>query len=177
MTEARRDLRLRSATIADAAAIARIHIASWRAAYANELPADLLASLDHAERTDIWRQRIADPENVVRVIEEKQQLLAFCSSGPSHDKDETAGTWEIRNLHVSPELRGGGLGGRLFDDAAQRARSAHAHTLTLWVVETNHPARGFYEKRGMQLDGAHKQHAISDSAYLSEVRYRTTISS
>lgn len=177
MSEARGHLTLRSATSADAAAIARIHIASWRAAYANELPADLLASLDHDERTDLWRERIADPENLVRVIEEKQTLLAFCSSGPSHDKDAAAATWEIRNLHVSPELRGGGLGGRLFDDAVRHAQSANAQTVTLWVVETNYPARRFYEKRGMTCDGAGKLHPISDTAHLAEVRYRMSISS
>jgi ribosomal protein S18 acetylase RimI-like enzyme len=163
---------IRFAQECDAAAIATVHIASWRAAYHDDLPAVLLANLDLDERTRLWQSRVGDPGNHVQVVSNDQGVLAFCSSGFARDADSGPLTWEIRNLHVAPGLRRSGLGGRLFDAAVDLGRESAATELTLWVVETNHPARRFYDQKGMRPDGAQQNYEFSPDAALSTLRYR-----
>ena len=68
-----------------------------------------------------------------------------------------------------------GIGSRLFSAACDRGREQGATALTLWVVSTNVPARGFYESKGMQPDGAEKRRELASDVFLHEVRYRMQV--
>ncbi|WP_160573471.1 GNAT family N-acetyltransferase [Actinomadura physcomitrii] len=57
---------IRTATTADAAAIARLHLSSYRAAYRGLLPDGFLAAYDPAERERRWLQRLRDPDRTWR---------------------------------------------------------------------------------------------------------------
>ncbi len=48
---------VRPATVDDASGIARVHVQSWREAYARQLPADLLAGLEEEPRAIRWASR------------------------------------------------------------------------------------------------------------------------
>jgi len=166
----------RRATPADAEAIARLHIASWQAAYRGVLSDTFLDSQDPVARREAWRDRLASPETAVLVDEGTDGLLGFCACGPSRDADaDRAAVWEIYNLHVAPARRGGGIGTRLFDAGVVLGRGRGARALTLWVVVENVPARHFYERKGMQPDGAQQTHAVGPRAILAEVRYRLSL--
>lgn len=164
---------LRRARLADAAAIAALHVASWKATYAGELPDTFFRRLDVRERTRVWESRLGAADYHVEVMAADTNVLAFCGSGPAHDADDDPRTtWQIHNLHVSPALKRGGLGGRLFDSAVALGRAHEAAQLTLWVAESNQPARRFYEKKGMQPDGARQRYEFERDAALATVRYR-----
>ena len=162
---------IRRATPHDAANIARLHIESWRAAYRSELPPSFLDNQDLAERTGIWQQRLTSSEMHVSLAENGDELLGFCAYGWSRDENAGA-TWEIKNLHVRPELRRGGIGSALFETAVQAGTDTNASELTLWVVESNLPARQFYESKGMTPDGERQRHQLTDKVFLAEIRYR-----
>jgi GNAT superfamily N-acetyltransferase len=103
-------------------------------------------------------------------------LIAFCAHGPSGDEDARSHldvrTWEIKNLHVRPDLRGTGSGGRLFDLAVAHGQRVGAASLTLWVVEGNADARRFYERKGMTTDGGRTTHTLGADGAMPVVRYR-----
>jgi ribosomal protein S18 acetylase RimI-like enzyme len=101
-------------------------------------------------------------------------LEGFIAFGPSRGAPPAVFEWEIYNLHVRPGMHRKGIGGTLFDAAADAGRSAGARALGLWVVSTNQRARAFYEARGMRADGAEQQHAVGDQT-LHEVRYRMSL--
>lgn len=165
-------MRLRRAQLADASAIALLHISSWRAAYSAELPAPYLASLDEAARAEQWRSRMARPQTDVLLAEQDGVLLGFCAHGPAQDTDSSlTSAWEIFSLHVQPQLRGGGIGTILFNEAVSSGLRAGSALLTLWVVATNAPARRFYERKGMQPDGTTKTRELVPGTILHEVRY------
>ena len=165
-------VRVRPATADDAAAIARLHVASWRTAYRGALPDDYLDHLDIGERTRIWQGRLAEPATSVLLHEQDGTLLAFCAMGPTHDADaDPATTWEIYNLHVLPDRKRTGIGGALFDMAAARGCEQGRTRLTLWVVRQNEAARRFYEWKGMAPDGGEQTHPLATGARLREVRY------
>src|SRR3982751_1460991 len=51
-------IRVRQATSPDAASLATIEIASWRAAYQGVMPDALLNGLSHEAKTESWRQNL-----------------------------------------------------------------------------------------------------------------------
>jgi GNAT superfamily N-acetyltransferase len=158
----------------DADAIARLHIASWQATYRDELPAEFLDAQDLGARTAHWEREMGGGVEVL-VADERSEVVGFVACGPTRDEGATGTTFEVYNLHAAPGRHGTGVGGALFDAASSLARDAGATQLSLWVVETNANARAFYERRGMQADGARQVHPLGPGAELREVRYRVAL--
>lgn len=154
-------LRLRDATAADAGAIAALHAANWRSAYADVLDADYLAGRVDADRLAVWTGRLGDPspaqEVVVAEIGDGQFAGFVCHYHGEHPR------WGgfVDNLHSAAAVRGTGAGKALLKEAARRiaARDPEAG-LWLWVFEKNLPARGFYAALG----GAIVERVVSDWA-------------
>lgn len=169
-------VRLRRATETDAAAIARIHVASWRAAYRAELPVAFLAALSETERAQQWLQRLAFRETIVMLAERDGSLVGFCAHGPARATESSlTSAWEIYSLHVAPELRGGGIGSTLFAEVRGHAVRAGAYVLTLWVVATNLPAQRFYRAKGMHADGEARRRELATDVALNEIRFRVSL--
>lgn len=169
----------RLATPADARAIAELHLASWRSAYAPFLRPGILEALELEPHVVEWRRRVGVPRVRIDLAERDGVLVAFCAHGPSGDPDappdDARPIWEIKNLHVRPDLRRTGSGGRLFDMAVDHARAEGAEAVTLWVVERNASARSFYEKKGMHADGGRNTHTLGTDGTMPVVRYRLTL--
>lgn len=164
---------IRRATADDAAAVGGIHVESWNVAYRGIMPDDVIAKTDLAYRTKFWRERIADPEWPVFVIEEEGHCLAFCQMVPSRDEDDDPQrVGHITSLHVLPWLRGRGHGRALMDHVLAEFRRRGFAAVTLWVLEENRDARRFYEKYGFQLDGGTRRYPKTQ---VPEVRYRIRI--
>ena len=167
----------RLATPADARAIAELHLASWRSAYAPFLRPGTLEALELGPHEVEWRRRVGVPRVRIDLVEREGVLIAFCAHGPSGDTDaaESPLIWEIKNLHVRPDLRRSGNGGRLFDMAVAHARAEGARAVTLWVVERNVSARAFYDRKGMRPDGGRTTHTLGADGTMPVVRYRLTL--
>lgn len=90
----------------------------------------------------------------------------------------TYSTWSgapnlyVEDLYVDPELRGGGLGGRLMAELARVALTRGCQRLEL-AVKTDNVARGFYERLGLSRKGSWLPYAVSDAA-LARLAERTT---
>ncbi|HXM39272.1 MAG TPA: GNAT family N-acetyltransferase [Gemmatimonadales bacterium] len=167
-------MKLRRATLADAAAVGRIHVESWNVAYRGIMPDDVIARTDLTYRTKFWGERIADPEWPVFVITEEGDIVAFCQMIPSRDPDDDATrVGHITSLHVLPHLRGRGHGRALVDHVLAEFRRRGFAELTLWVLEENRTARQFYEKYGFRLDGGTRTYP---KTAVPEVRYRIRVS-
>ena len=139
---------LRPATAADAAAIAALHTASWRDAYADILEPAFLAGPIEADRLALWDGRLRDPADgqLVQVAETDGAVVGFVCA--FRDADAKWGSL-VDNLHVSPAMRGHGLGEILLRAAASRLAEHGAQGgLHLWVFEANTAALRFYERLG-----------------------------
>jgi len=143
------ELRLRPATAADAPAIAALHTASWRDAYADILDPAFLAGPIEADRLALWSERLTDPREgqLVHLAEGQDGEVAgfVCAF---RDADPRWGSL-VDNLHVAPWLRGHGVGETLLRGAASRL-AEHGATggLHLWVFEANTAGLRFYERLG-----------------------------
>src|SRR5512146_1401709 len=108
---------VRNARRADIEEIARLHSASWRAAYRPFVPGDLLDAQDLDERRELFTRRFDDGMRFF-VDDSEGALRGFVSLGPALDEYlDPRRVWTIRNLHVSPGLRGRNLGAALLDAA------------------------------------------------------------
>ena len=142
-------VRVRDALADDAAAIAAVHVASWRAAYVGLLPDIVLDGLSVAQRARHWRHVVApDSGDRVVVAESDGQLLGFAQVGPATDADAGPTTGQLATLYVRPEAWGSGVGTLVHDAGLDRLAGDGCDRAVLWMLSTNARAAQFYEREG-----------------------------
>lgn len=142
---------LRSARHEDAAAIAGVHVKSWRTTYSGVLPDSYLLGLDIAGRTAFWK-RLLTPhgDSTVVAVDPVAGVVGFGSCGPTRaDEQPSGGGWagEIYTLYLLSDWHSQGLGRRLFTWLRDTMAAKGLASFMLWVVEAN-PTRFFYEAMG-----------------------------
>jgi GNAT superfamily N-acetyltransferase len=158
---------IREAVRADAEAIARVHVDSWRGAYRGLLPDEVLANLSVERRRRGWESFLGDDASRVLVAEEDGRIVGFASVGPCAEEPDAA---ELFAIYLDPGYWDRGLGRGLMERAVE-AMSGLGHTeAILWVLAANERARRFYEAAGWRTDGGEKTEEIGEP--VSEVRYR-----
>lgn len=85
------------------------------------------------------------PHSEVVVTEHRGQIVGVCAT------QRTGDIAEIRNIAVSAECRGLGLGRRLLDDACIRARSAGIRTLRIATGNSSIGQLSLYQKAGFDI--------------------------
>lgn len=164
---------IRSATIQDAGAIARIHIDSWRVAYKGIVDDVVLEELDIGLKTERWMRILSESLSDTYVFESGGKVSAWISYGKCRD-DDREGFGEIWALYVSPEEWRHGRGRALISFVEEIASNARTADLTLWVLERNLQGRAFYEKIGYKPDGSVKTFELGNQT-LEEIRYRKKV--
>lgn len=168
---------IRSATVADAAAIAGIHVRSWRVTYAGTLAAETLAAVDEVARAALWARRLAGSGDGAILVAEAEDVLGFLQLGPSPDDDaDPTAVGQVLAVHVDPDATGSGVGGALLKRAVRTFSAAGFTAGSLWVVRTNAAARRFYERAGWVPDGTTRREVLAVEGEAGEevtlVRYR-----
>jgi ribosomal protein S18 acetylase RimI-like enzyme len=140
------NLSIRTASPADAEAIAALHVASWRSAYRRILSDRTLGPGLDQDRHEHWRTALAEltPGDIVLLAGD----LAFIAVWQEGDPGFGA---YLDNLHVHPDCRGGGLGRRLLGAAAERLASRDERRLYLWVFDANVRTIEFYRRLGGKI--------------------------
>lgn len=138
-------IRVRPARRADAAAIGRIHVETWRDAYAGLLPDARLLRLSPSIEAERWRAAIEGP-GAVLVAEEDGQVIGFGSCGRSRLR-KLPYDGEVYTLYVAPEQHGRGAGRMLLAALFRALETAGCTSALIWVLKGN-PSRFFYEAMG-----------------------------
>jgi GNAT superfamily N-acetyltransferase len=159
---------VRPAEVDDAAAIAGIHVATWRTAYLGMLPDDFLDSLDEAGYEDRWRRTISERSNKVFVAESARGVIGFASGGRERAGEDGYGG-ELYAIYVLREAQGRGHGRRLVQAVVGGLRELGLTDMIVWVLRENAIARKFYERLGGVYVRA--QPITIGSALLQEVSY------
>lgn len=169
-------MRIREAEPKDAEAIAKVHVASWQAAYRGQLTDDYLDGLKVEDRVDKQRRMLREPMPEWRtwVAEDDGRLLGFAVTGPSEDADADPKTGEVYAIYLEPDHVGTGAGRELFRHAVDDLRGRGFHAATLWVLESNERARRFYEVAGWKPDGTVTSERV-DCEMRPTVRYRSEL--
>jgi ribosomal protein S18 acetylase RimI-like enzyme len=164
---------IREATEGDALAIAEVHVAAWREAYAALVPKEMIAALSIEERSARWRQMLtaAHPRAAAFLATEGDVPVGFSSCGPQRSSDLASLGFkgEITAVYVLRRAQRRGMGASLMRAAARRLASDGHDGAALWVLRDNMPARRFYEALGGTLVSAREdrrgEHVLHEVAY------------
>lgn len=160
---------IRPAVQADAERLGVVHTAVWREAYAGHMPAAYLAALDERRAVERWRHQLAAGPALGRsvlVADVDGEVVGFATTGPSRD-DPPQPPLELYAIYLLAAHRGTGLAQRLLDVALARADGG---AVSLWVIEGNARARGFYSRNGFSADGLTQIHTATGTPELRLLR-------
>jgi GNAT superfamily N-acetyltransferase len=160
---------IRDATVDDAEATARVSADSWRSSYRGILPDDVLASIDISKRAAKRREILARgaATHLVACDAVTDEIVGFCDAGANRDDIASAG--EVYAIYLIERAKRQGLGRAMFERAQASLRTAGMTAMSVWVIETNVPARRFYEALGGR-PGARKDIVINGASVI-EVAY------
>jgi GNAT superfamily N-acetyltransferase len=162
---------VRPATLADAREIARVHVETWRAAYAHVFPAEFLAGLSIDDRAALAEHLLTERSETILVAEVEGRVVGFASGGPSRDDDPGAAPGEVYAIYVEPAAWGRGAGRLLLQRLEEALLGSGFDDATLWVLEDNPRARRFYEAAGWEFDGGREMFSRG-GVDAWEIRYR-----
>jgi ribosomal protein S18 acetylase RimI-like enzyme len=138
---------VRPADISDAAAIARVHVASWRSTYRGLLSDDFLSSLDEAGYAERWGRILAEPTSRIYVAADGPDVVGFASGGRER-AGESGYEGELYAIYVMKESQARGHGRRLVQAVVSGLRELGLRDMIVWVLRDNASARRFYERLG-----------------------------
>lgn len=140
---------LRRAALADADELAAVHVTAWEEAYRGRMPDAVLDTMSIDGRARVWRHSLADPQSPLTSVVALRdgRIVGFAMIGPNRDDGASPDDLELYALYVLASEYGRGTGQALCD-AVLGDRAA-----SLWVLEDNPRAQGFYRRNGFRPDG------------------------
>ncbi|ANZ38444.1 GNAT family N-acetyltransferase [Lentzea guizhouensis] len=151
------DAGVHTATANDVPEIIRIHRETWRLAYAQLLPEEVLSTLDTDEA---WS--LAVHSGAVLVATEGEWTVGFVVASKAPDEEvanadgslpEDAATTALISVLTEPRWGRRGHGTRLVAQACRELVNAGATRGIAWVPEADKASRNFYERLGWTGDG------------------------
>ena len=127
---------VRPAEVEDAAAIAAVHVATWRTTYRGLLPDDFLDSLDESGYEERWRRILVEPSSRVYVAADGPQVVGFASGGRER-AGEDGFSGELYAIYVVQEAQGRGHGRRLVQAVVGGLRELGLEDMIVWVLRDN----------------------------------------
>lgn len=157
-------MKVREATDSDVAGIRRVAEASLEATYADQLGEDIVAkAAEEWYDPDRVRQRLADEDVRYIVVADGDDVVAFSESefdarqGADDARPETPadeeGVAAIQWLHVHPDHRDRGLGGRLLKRTETTLLESGANRVEGRVLAANDEGNEFYQANGYARTG------------------------
>ncbi|MET9488232.1 GNAT family N-acetyltransferase [Nocardia sp. NPDC006630] len=144
--------------------MAECHIACWREAYQDLVPAHVHAAFDVDRRAQQWERIRVEYAGTIMVAVADNTVIGFAGSGPNRDESPTAER-ELSAMYVRAAWYGTGVAHALMEKVlAQDADTS------LWVFEENPRARAFYRKYGFELDGTRRVEAFTPAIEVRMVR-------
>ncbi len=148
-------IQIRPARPPDAVAIAAVHVAVWRSAYANILPADYLSQLSVSRHAAHYVGAIRATGGVIVATASGEdvppgsgpRIVGFATVGRGRRFAEPLADGEIETLYVLEDWRERGIGRDLVRAAGTHLRDLGCQSAFLWVLRDN-PSRWFYQRLG-----------------------------
>ena len=143
---------IRNAVVDDADAIARVHVDTWRSAYHDLIPSEVLDSLSYKHSSEHLSSIISreDREGIFLVAEEEANgVVGFCICGMNRDEDSEFAS-ELYAIYVMEVHQDHGIGRALFEQYRKWTLDRGMTSMIVWVLEDN-PYRRFYETMGGEV--------------------------
>ena len=153
-------MQIRTAALEDAEAVGKVHSAAWKSAYRGIFPDEYIDEDTAAKRTEEFLDSIKDEKCTYYLLTESEKTAGIVKTREDNN------FLEIESIYILDEYRGKGFGSRFIDYIRGAASNGR---ISLWVLETNLPARHFYENNGFVMTGDFR--LINRGVKLKQVRY------
>jgi ribosomal protein S18 acetylase RimI-like enzyme len=167
---------IRRAAVQDAAAIARVHVASWQTTYPGMVPQRVLDRLSAERRREMWASRLAEPAETRTWVAELDGAIVGFVGTTIRDEHGRPRTGELESIYLLANARGQGIGTQLMDAALRDLAERQVESVTLWVLTANAVARSFYEQAGWRATGETNLLDF-DGTPVEELRYELSLKS
>ena len=145
--------RIRLARPGDEQTLAHIQTESWKAAFCDILPRDVMEKYTEIEFvTKIYRKLLETGKGNGYILELDGEAhgIAWWDAARAEDMPDTA---ELICIHSLPGNWRKGYGSKLMDRCLKDMAAAGYTRVMLWVFEENRRARAFYEAMGFAATG------------------------
>lgn len=162
-------LYIRYATVEDARVLGRIHCYSWKAAYRNIVPDNVLDKISEEKRYERFKKALTEGLEEDAILFEENIAVGFICIGKCRDKDMDDTCGEVWGIYLLPSCTRKGMGYELMKWGLEELKKKGYKKATLWVLEENKGAINFYEKMGFRYEGTTND--ITIGKVLKECRY------
>jgi GNAT superfamily N-acetyltransferase len=143
---------VRTATVEDAVAIARVRVESWRSTYRGMIPQAYLDGMSVEASAALWDKVLsaASVRTPTFVAEDPDGIVGF-SSGVLLAEPKLGFVADLAAIYLRPAYQRNGLGTRLVAAVAASLAAQGAPNLLVWSIAANAHARKFYAALGAEL--------------------------
>lgn len=130
----------------DAAAIAQVHLASWKTTYPGIIPQEYIDSLRVENGIAQWQSQLSEKKALVLVAEDEGGVFGFAAGGAiQHPVEGYQG--ELGAIYLLASRQRKGAGAALVRRVATDLQRQGFTNMVVWVLRDN-PACGFYQRMG-----------------------------
>jgi diamine N-acetyltransferase len=150
-------VKLRRASVEDAAKLSLLGGASFLESFADDHDGDLLvAHVAQNHSVDYYTRLLGDADTAAWIVEhEAGAPIGYATAGPSRlPETDAAHDFALHRLYLLSRWHRTGFGRALYDAVETEARARGARRLVLSVYTENEKALRFYRARGFQTIGS-----------------------
>lgn len=153
------DIIIRNVRKDDIISVADIKVKGWQSAYRGIISDDYLDSMDIEKNISKMYRNYNSNGFIVAVV--NNEVVGFCRYIFDCDSPYLG---ELSALYVRPDLKGMGIGTKLFDYVVNEFKKCGKTKMILWCLKDNYKSRKFYSNKGGKIIG-------EKSFYLNDVLY------
>lgn len=145
--------RIRKVTYGDEKALAYVQTESWKAAFKDLIPDEVLARSTDLKKATAMYQRLLElgkGNGYILEIDGKPHCIAWWDAARDEDMQGAA---ELICIHSLKENWGRGYGHLMMERILEDVKKAGYSQIMLWVFDSNARAIGFYKAHGFEATG------------------------
>jgi ribosomal protein S18 acetylase RimI-like enzyme len=145
-------MKIREAKLEDAAAIAKVHVDTWKTTYSDILPKDYIQGFSYQKRENHGKNCLGlstdkKTNYFIYVAENaEREIIGFVEGGLERSSESTEGG-EIYTIYLLKAYQRQGIGRSLVRLIATKLSRSSLTSLVVWVLADN-PAIQFYQSLG-----------------------------
>ena len=146
------EIEIRRASPADARAIAKVRVESWRVTYRGLIPDAYLDAMEVDASVALW-DRVLNAESsaaTVFVAAREGEVIGF-AAGNALKEPKYGADSELTAVYLRRDAQRAGLGHRMVGAVVAALRAHNATAMIVWTIAGNKGARAFYENLGATL--------------------------
>lgn len=166
---------VRFATLADAPAVANLHLIASRALFEGVVPDAHWQATPGAQRTAFWKEAIEYGEPQVMVATQGTEIVGFVGFDRSRDPKSKNTTGELWALYVDPDHVGHGVGLALWDAAREGLQDEDCTDVTVWVPLASARALAFFDAAGFKREMNTARTVPMGTVRVEEIRFKRSL--